>query len=223
MAPEMEAASRGAITTKGFELEAQRVAKLMRDKFDIGFLDVGGWDTHVGEGGAEGYLAGRFDKLGRGLAAFATEMGPVWRNTVVVALSEFGRTFRENGNRGPITTTTAFTGCSAAPFAAAVSPASRYSSPRRRCSRTVTTRCSTNTVPSSPASSDECTGSVPRSRARCSPACGHGISGSSKARFGRAASDPSAVRAGWPPGRARAGPPVSPGAEARAGGAPRRC
>jgi len=100
MAPEMEAARRGAITTKGFELEAQRVAKLMRDKFDIGFLDVGGWDTHVGEGGAEGYLAGRFDKLGRGLAAFATEMGPVWRNTVVVALSEFGRTFRENGNRG---------------------------------------------------------------------------------------------------------------------------
>jgi len=100
MASEMEAANRGAITTKGFELEAQRVAKLMRDKFDIGFLDVGGWDTHVGEGGAKGYLAGRFEELGRGLAAFAAEMGPLWRNTVVVALSEFGRTFRENGNRG---------------------------------------------------------------------------------------------------------------------------
>ena len=100
MAPEMEAANRNAITTKGFELEARRVAKLMRDKFDIGFLDVGGWDTHVGEGGAAGYLAGRLEELGRGLAALADEMGPAWRNTVVVVLSEFGRTFRENGNRG---------------------------------------------------------------------------------------------------------------------------
>lgn len=100
MASEMEAANRNAITTKGFELEARRVAKLMRDKFDVGFLDVGGWDTHVGEGGATGYLAGRLEELGRGLAAIAEEMGPAWRNTVVVVLSEFGRTFRENGNRG---------------------------------------------------------------------------------------------------------------------------
>jgi uncharacterized protein (DUF1501 family) len=100
MASEMEAASRNAITTKGFELEARRVAKLMRDRFDIGFLDVGGWDTHVGEGGAKGYLAGRLEELGRGLAAFAEEMGATWKNTVIVVLSEFGRTFRENGNRG---------------------------------------------------------------------------------------------------------------------------
>jgi len=100
MAPEMEAANRGAITTKGFELEAQRVAKLMADKFDIGFVDVGGWDTHVGQGAATGYLAGRFDELGRALSAFAREMGPRWSNTVVVVISEFGRTFRENGNRG---------------------------------------------------------------------------------------------------------------------------
>jgi len=100
MASEMEAASRNAVTTKGFELEARRVAKLMRDRFDIGFLDVGGWDTHVGEGGAKGYLAGRLEELGRGLAALAEEMGATWQNTVVVVLSEFGRTFRENGNRG---------------------------------------------------------------------------------------------------------------------------
>lgn len=100
MASEMEAASRNAITTKGFELEARRVAKLMHDRFDLAFLDVGGWDTHVGEGGAKGYLAGRFEELGRGLAAIAEEMGPTWRDTVVVVVSEFGRTFRENGNRG---------------------------------------------------------------------------------------------------------------------------
>ncbi|WP_215408348.1 DUF1501 domain-containing protein [Janthinobacterium sp. JC611] len=97
---EMQAANRNAISTRGFELEAQRIARLMKDKYNIGFVDVGGWDTHVGQGGANGYLAGRFDELGRGLAAFSQEMGGAWRNTVVVVVSEFGRTFRENGNRG---------------------------------------------------------------------------------------------------------------------------
>lgn len=97
---EMDAANRNAITAKGFELEARRIARLMKDKYNIGFVDVGGWDTHVGQGGAAGYLAGRFEELGRGLAGFAQEMGPAWRDTVVVVVSEFGRTFRENGNRG---------------------------------------------------------------------------------------------------------------------------
>lgn len=100
MAGEMEAANRNAISAKGFELEARRMAKLMRDKYRLGFVDVGGWDTHVGQGGATGYLASRLDELGRGLAGFAQEMGKDWDNTVVVVLSEFGRTFRENGNRG---------------------------------------------------------------------------------------------------------------------------
>lgn len=100
MAGEMEAANRNAINSKGFEIEARRVARLMRDKYSLGFIDVGGWDTHVGQGAATGYLAGRFDELGRGLAVLAQEMGPDWRKTVVVVVSEFGRTFRENGNRG---------------------------------------------------------------------------------------------------------------------------
>src|ERR1700681_2050141 len=100
MAAEMEAASHNAISHKAFELEARRVGKLMRDKFDIGFLDIGGWDTHVGQGGATGYLAGRLEELGRGLAAIAEEMGTKWQDAIVVVLSEFGRTFRENGNRG---------------------------------------------------------------------------------------------------------------------------
>ena len=100
MIGEMDAANRNAITAKGFELEARRIAKLMKDKYNIGFVDDGGWDTHVGQGGATGYLAGRFEELGRGLAAYAKEMGPDWKDTVVVVVSEFGRTFRENGNRG---------------------------------------------------------------------------------------------------------------------------
>jgi uncharacterized protein (DUF1501 family) len=100
MAVEMDAASRNALSAKGFELEARRIARLMREKYAIGFVDVGGWDTHVAEGAGSGYLAGRFDELGRGLAAYADEMGNEWNNTVVVVVSEFGRTFRENGNRG---------------------------------------------------------------------------------------------------------------------------
>ncbi|MFN3303561.1 MAG: DUF1501 domain-containing protein [Roseateles sp.] len=100
MAGEMEAASRGAIAAKGFALEARRIARLMRERVTLGFIDVGGWDTHVGQGGATGQLANRLGELGRGLALFADEMGPQWANTVVVVGSEFGRTFRENGNRG---------------------------------------------------------------------------------------------------------------------------
>ena len=99
-AGEMEAASRNAIAAKGFALEARRVARLMRDRVTLGFIDVGGWDTHVGEGGATGQLATKLGELGKGLALFADEMGAQWNNTVVVVVSEFGRTFRENGNRG---------------------------------------------------------------------------------------------------------------------------
>ncbi len=100
MQAEMDAASRNAMTAKGFELVARRMAQLMRERFDIGFVDVGGWDTHVGQGAGTGYLAGRLEELGRGLAGFADAMGDQWPNTVVVVISEFGRTFRENGNRG---------------------------------------------------------------------------------------------------------------------------
>ncbi|TPG27219.1 DUF1501 domain-containing protein [Variovorax guangxiensis] len=98
---EMDAAGRNAMTAKGFELVARRMARLMKEHFDLGFVDVGGWDTHVGQGAGTGYLANRFEELGRGVAAFAQEMGDeAWRDTVVVVISEFGRTFRENGNKG---------------------------------------------------------------------------------------------------------------------------
>lgn len=100
MKTEMDAANRNAVSAKGFELEARRIARHMKDRYSIGFVDVGGWDTHVNQGGASGYLAGRFDELGRGLLGFSQEMGTMWKNTTVVVVSEFGRTFRQNGNRG---------------------------------------------------------------------------------------------------------------------------
>jgi uncharacterized protein (DUF1501 family) len=101
IASEMTAANRGAVSAKGFELSARRIGRLMKSQFNLAFVDVGGWDTHVNEGGGSGYLAGRLTELGNGLAGFADEIGPAaWNDTTVVVISEFGRTFRENGNRG---------------------------------------------------------------------------------------------------------------------------
>ena len=97
---EMVAASRNAAAPRAFETQAKRIARLMQGEYRIGFVDVGGWDTHVAEGGATGQLATRLEQLGHGLGAFAQAMGGAWRDTVVVVISEFGRTWRENGNRG---------------------------------------------------------------------------------------------------------------------------
>jgi uncharacterized protein (DUF1501 family) len=100
MADEMLAANRGAVNTKGFALEAERMGRLMREQYRLGFVDVGGWDTHVNEGGARGVLANNLDNLSRGLVSFSQALGEHWKSTVVVVVSEFGRTFRENGNTG---------------------------------------------------------------------------------------------------------------------------
>jgi uncharacterized protein (DUF1501 family) len=100
MQDEMQAANRGAISTKGFELTAERMARFMRTQYRLGFVDVGGWDTHVNEGAASGALAANLNSLGKGLVTFAEALGEEWNNTVVFVLSEFGRTFRENGNGG---------------------------------------------------------------------------------------------------------------------------
>jgi uncharacterized protein (DUF1501 family) len=94
---EARATGRDALQPQGFEAQARRIGRLMRERYSIGMVDVGGWDTHVAQAAP---LATRFGELGRGLAGFADALGPAWDRTVVVVLSEFGRTFRENGNRG---------------------------------------------------------------------------------------------------------------------------
>jgi uncharacterized protein (DUF1501 family) len=67
---------------------------------EIGFADLGGWDTHVNQGAAQGQLATRLRDLGAGLAAFATDLGERMADVLVLTMSEFGRTVRENGNAG---------------------------------------------------------------------------------------------------------------------------
>jgi uncharacterized protein (DUF1501 family) len=67
---------------------------------EVAFADVGGWDTHAGEGGAEGQLANNLKNFAEAIAAFAKDLGSRMSDVVLVTMSEFGRTVRENGNRG---------------------------------------------------------------------------------------------------------------------------
>ena len=97
---ELVKASGGAPSAHNFAAETQRIATLMRDQYRLGFVDVGGWDTHVNQGSVTGGLANNLRNLGEGLAAYANALGDEWNNTTVVVVSEFGRTFRENGDKG---------------------------------------------------------------------------------------------------------------------------
>ena len=66
----------------------------------VAMFDTTGWDTHANEGGAQGQLAGRLAALDQGLATLKQELGPVWSDTAVLLVTEFGRTAAINGTRG---------------------------------------------------------------------------------------------------------------------------
>lgn len=66
----------------------------------IAFADIGGWDHHVNEGNTDGQIANVLREFSQSLASFWTDLGDLAEDTVVVSMSEFGRTVRENGNRG---------------------------------------------------------------------------------------------------------------------------
>ena len=92
----------GAPSVIGFANDTQRLARLMSNDSSIrlAFLAVGGWDTHVGEGSAKGQLANHLQALAEGLAALVQGLGRTYDDTAILVMSEFGRTFRENGNAG---------------------------------------------------------------------------------------------------------------------------
>lgn len=98
--PDIEMAGRGAGGAGLFAREAARIASHMRERFPLAFLELGGWDTHINQGAGEGNLARLLGQLASGLAAFAEAMGEAWQHTGVLVVSEFGRTFRENGSGG---------------------------------------------------------------------------------------------------------------------------
>ncbi len=79
------------------------VARLIKANvgLETAWLDLGGWDTHRQQGSAEnGELPRQLERLGRALAAFSADLGPAFERVVVVVMSEFGRTARENGTGG---------------------------------------------------------------------------------------------------------------------------
>ncbi|HEX3863125.1 MAG TPA: DUF1501 domain-containing protein [Stellaceae bacterium] len=99
---EQMAADAGAPPPNALPAQAARLAKLIgRDRnIRLAFAAFGGWDTHVRQGADKGQLAARLRPLGDGLASFARALGSDWQDTVVVVVSEFGRTVHENGNGG---------------------------------------------------------------------------------------------------------------------------
>ncbi len=80
----------------------QQIAQLAKADLglEVAFADLGGWDTHVNQGAAQGQLAARLDDFSRGISALVTDLGDLMADTVVLTMSEFGRAVNENGNRG---------------------------------------------------------------------------------------------------------------------------
>jgi uncharacterized protein (DUF1501 family) len=99
---ETVAADGGAPLPNGFPDDAARLATLMRNDANVqlAFFALGGWDTHANQGAGTGQLANRLAPLAQGLALLAQRLGPLFDDTTIVVMSEFGRTARENGNRG---------------------------------------------------------------------------------------------------------------------------
>jgi uncharacterized protein (DUF1501 family) len=99
---DMTEANNGAPSPNGFSDDTGRLARLIaRDpSIRLAFLALGGWDTHVNQGSSQGQLANHLKPLGDGLASFVKDLGPAYDDTVIVVISEFGRTVHENGNGG---------------------------------------------------------------------------------------------------------------------------
>jgi uncharacterized protein (DUF1501 family) len=85
-----------------FAQHLRQIAQLIKADvgLEIAFTDVGGWDTHVNQGGATGQLAGRLDDFSASIAALVTDLGDRMGDVTILTMSEFGRTARQNGNGG---------------------------------------------------------------------------------------------------------------------------
>jgi uncharacterized protein (DUF1501 family) len=89
----------------GFGKSLQQIAQLIKANVgvEVAFADIGGWDTHVNEVGGQptnGQLANNLTQFGQALAAFYQDLGDRMEEVTLVTMSEFGRTVKENGDRG---------------------------------------------------------------------------------------------------------------------------
>ena len=80
----------------------RQIAQLIKSDvgLEVAFADVGGWDTHVNQGGPTGQLAARLGDFGNSIAALVADLGDRMGDTLIITVSEFGRTARQNGNGG---------------------------------------------------------------------------------------------------------------------------
>ncbi|MCZ6906150.1 MAG: DUF1501 domain-containing protein [Deltaproteobacteria bacterium] len=85
-----------------FGAALKEIAHLIKSDvgLEIAFAEIKGWDTHVNQGAASGRMANRLREFAQGLVGFYRDLGDRMAEVVVLTLSEFGRTVRENGNRG---------------------------------------------------------------------------------------------------------------------------
>jgi uncharacterized protein (DUF1501 family) len=85
-----------------FGQRLKEIAQLIKADvgLEIAFADVGGWDTHVNQGGATGQLANRLGDFAQSIAALVTDLGDRMQDVVILSMSEFGRMVRQNGNGG---------------------------------------------------------------------------------------------------------------------------
>jgi uncharacterized protein (DUF1501 family) len=85
-----------------FGQRLMQIAQLIKADvgLEIAFADIGGWDTHVNQGAANGQLANRLDEFSRSIAALVTDLGDRMDDVVILTMSEFGRTARQNGTGG---------------------------------------------------------------------------------------------------------------------------
>ena len=80
----------------------KQIAQIVKSDLglEVAFAELGQWDHHANEGASTGQIANRLNDFSRGIAAFAQDLGDRMADVVLVTMSEFGRTVRENGNRG---------------------------------------------------------------------------------------------------------------------------
>ena len=99
---EMVEADQGAPPANALAANLQRIGQQMRNdaQIQVAFAAVGGWDTHVNQGNGTGNLARKLKGLGDGLSVLPQALGPVYDDTLVVVVSEFGRTVKENVTGG---------------------------------------------------------------------------------------------------------------------------
>ena len=101
--PQQYAAANGANYPRSpFGQALLQIAQLIKSDVgvEVAFTDVGGWDTHANQGSSRGQLANRLQDFSQAIAALYKDLGDRMRNTVILTMTEFGRTIRQNGSGG---------------------------------------------------------------------------------------------------------------------------